>query len=103
LVGYRKLESDSEVPENHSLLKEAEDDPYPITVFGLNKTISSNKISHYLNSTFYHYLTIYKNIKNYGLPYDSWLNAPHWLLNLINKFDDINEEYNRYKTVKGLL
>jgi hypothetical protein len=103
LIGYRKLESDSEVPTNYSVLKEKEDDPYPITVFGLSKPISSNKISKYLNSEFYHYLTIYKNTKNYGLPYDNWLDSPHWLLNLIDRFDSITEEYNRYKAIKGIL
>jgi hypothetical protein len=103
LTGYRKLESDNEVPADHSLLKEKEDDPYPITIFGLNKPISSNKISKYLNEEFYHYLNIYKNTKKFGLPYDNWFYAPHWLLNLIDRFDDINEEYNRYKTIKGLI
>jgi hypothetical protein len=101
LTGYRKIESDNEIPSDYSTLKD--DDPYPITVFGLTKPISSNKISQYLNSEFYHYLTIYKNTKSYGLPYDNWLNAPRWLLNLIDKFDTINEEYNRYKTIKGIL
>jgi hypothetical protein len=103
LAGYRKLESDSEVPENYSLLREQEDDPYPITVFGLSKPVSSNKVSQYLNSTFYHYLAIYKNIKNYGLPYDNWFNAPSWLLDLVDRFDSISEEYNRYKAIKGIL
>jgi hypothetical protein len=100
LIGYRKIESDSEVPTDYSLLK---DDPYPITVFGLSKPISSNKISKYLNSEFYHYLTIYKNTKNYGLPYDNWFSSPRWLLNLIDRFDSVSEEYNRYKTINGLI
>jgi hypothetical protein len=102
LTGYRKLESDNEVPTNYSLLKD-ENDPYPITIFGLNKPISSNKINKYLNSEFYHYLMIYKNIKNYGLPYKTFFDAPTWLLNLIDKFDSINEEYERYKKIKGII
>jgi hypothetical protein len=102
LMGYKKIESDNEVPTDYSLLKE-KDDQYPITVFGLNKPISSNKISKYLNSEFYHYLTIYKNTKNYGLPYKTFFDAPHWLLDLIDRFNTINEEYNRYKAIKGLL
>jgi hypothetical protein len=101
-MGYRKLESDTEVPTDYSVLKE-KDDPYPITVFGLQKPISSNKISNYLNSEFYHYLTIYKNIKKFGLPYDNWFSAPKWLLDLIDKFDTIAEEYTRYKAIKGIL
>jgi hypothetical protein len=101
-MGYRKVESDNEVPTDYSLVKE-KDDPYPITIFGLANPVSSNKISNYLNSEFYHYLTIYKNTKKFGLPYDNWFNAPHWLLNLIDRFDFINEEYNRYKTIKGIL
>jgi hypothetical protein len=103
LIGYRKLESDNEVPQNYSLVKEKKDDPYPITVFGLSKPITSNKISHYLNPQFYHYLEIFKNIKKYGLPYNNFFDAPPWLLNLIEKFDTITEEYNRYKTIKGLV
>jgi hypothetical protein len=103
LIGYRKIESDNEIPQDYSLLKEKDDDPYPITIFGINKPISSNKISSYLTTEFYHYLTIYKNTKNYGLPYDNWLDTPSWLLNLIDKFDSINEEYSRYKTIKGIL
>jgi hypothetical protein len=96
-MGYRKIENDSEVASNYSIVKEKEDDPYPVTIFGLGKPISSNKISHYLNPQFYHYLETYKNIKKYGLPYDNWFKAPHWLLNLIDKFDAITEEYNHYK------
>jgi hypothetical protein len=103
LVGYRKIESDNEVPQDYSLLKEKEDDPYPINIFGLSKPISSNKISQYFNPEFYHYLNIYKNTKKFGLPYDNWLDAPHWLLHLVNTFDDITEEYTRYKTVKGII
>jgi hypothetical protein len=46
---------------------------------------------------------IYKNIKNYGLPFSSWYDAPHWLLDLVDTFDDIKEEYIRYKAIKGLV
>jgi hypothetical protein len=98
LVGYRKIESNSDIPPNYSTLKD--DDPYPITVFGLSKPISSNKINNYLTTEFYHYLQIYKNTKSFGLPYDNWFDAPHWLLDLIDKFDTINDEY---KLLKGLL
>jgi hypothetical protein len=104
LVGYRKVESDSEVPTDYSLLKEKEDDPYPINIFGLSKPLSSNKISNYLNTEFYHYLNIYKNIKSFGLPFkDTWLDNPKWVLTLVHLFDDINEEYDRYKKVKGFI
>jgi hypothetical protein len=101
LIGYRKIESDTEIPSDYSALKE--DDLYPITVFGLNKPVSSNKIGNYLNSEFYHYFKIYKNTKNYGLPYKNWLDAPYWLLDLIDKFDSITEEYTRYKLSKGIM
>jgi hypothetical protein len=101
LIGYKKIESDTETPADYSTVKD--DDPYPIIVFGLNKPVSSNKIGRYLNSEFYHYLKIYKNIKNYGLPYDNWLNAPKWILDLIDKFDSVTEEYNRYKLSKGII
>jgi hypothetical protein len=102
LTGYKKIESDNEVPQDYSLVKE-NDDPYPITIFGLSKPISSNKISKYLTTEFYYYLAIYKNTKNYGLPYDNWLSAPKWLLNLIDRFDSITDEYNHYKTIKGFI
>lgn len=101
LMGYKKLEGDTDVPQNYSLLKE--DDPYPVTVFGLHKPVSSSKIPRYLTTGFYHYLTIYKNVKRYGLPYDTWLDAPNWLMDLLDRFDAVTEEYNRYKAAKGIL
>jgi hypothetical protein len=98
-MGYRRIEADSETPANYSLLT---DDPYPITIFGLTKPISSNKISKYLTPEFYHYAEIYKNVKNYGLPWN-WLTAPRWLLEMINQFDDISDEYYKYKHIRGIL
>jgi hypothetical protein len=101
LIGYKKITDGTSVPRNHSVLKD--DDPYPITVFGLDKPLSSNKIGNYLNGTFYHYLMIYKNIKRHGLPYKNWLDAPYWLLDLVDKFDGVSEEYARYRTIKGIV
>ncbi|MDR0720515.1 MAG: EcoRV family type II restriction endonuclease [Treponema sp.] len=101
LTGYRKIESDNDMPPDYSAVKD--DDPYPVTVFGLTKPVSSNKIGGFLNDTFYHYLRIYKNTKNHGLPYKSWFDAPHWLLDLIDRFDAVAEEYARYKLSKGLV
>jgi hypothetical protein len=46
---------------------------------------------------------LYKNIKNYGLPYKSFFDAPVWLLDLIETFDNIDEEYSRYKAAKGII
>jgi hypothetical protein len=100
-MGYRKAESD-EAPQNYSLLNEKEDDPYPVTVFGLNNPLSSNRISKYLTPEFYYYINIYRNIKSFGLPYNNWIDSPKWLLDLINRFDDISEEFQRYKKVKNL-
>jgi hypothetical protein len=71
-------------------------------VFG-EKTISDSKIGNYLNSEFYHYLMIYKNVKSFGLPYHNWLDSPKWLILLIHLFDEINEEYDRYKKLKGFI
>jgi hypothetical protein len=101
LTGYRRIESDDEAPEA-SPLKE-NDDPYPITVFGLGEPVSSGKIGRYLTGEFYHYLRIYKNVKNYGLPYGAWLDAPGWLLDLVDRFDGVTEEYGRYKAAKGIV
>jgi hypothetical protein len=72
-------------------------------VFGLENPVSSGKIGRYLTGKFYHYLELYKNIKRYGLPYRNWLDAPRWLLKLVDRFDDVSEEYNRYKAVKGIV
>jgi hypothetical protein len=100
-VGYRKIESDNEVPQNYSLI---DNDPYPITIFGLSKPISSNKISNYLNENFYYYLDIYINIKSFGLPFKgTWLDNPKWIIKLVSIFDDISEEYDRYKKSKGYI
>jgi hypothetical protein len=99
-MGYRKIENDNEVPLSHSVLKE--DDPYPIIIFGLSKPLSSNKISKYLTPEFYYYVDIYRNIKSFGLPFKgSWLDNPGWVLTLVHFFDDIKEEYNKYKKLKG--
>jgi hypothetical protein len=102
LTGYKKIENDNEVQADYSVVKE-KDDPYPIAIFGLSKPVSSDKIPGYLTGEFYHYLKIYNNTKKYGLPYKNWLEAPCWLLGLIDRFDDIAEEYGRYKKAKGIL
>jgi hypothetical protein len=100
-MGYRKIESDNDIPPDYSTLKD--DDPYPINIFGLSKPISSKKIDDCLTTDFYHYLNIYKNTKQFGLPYHSWIDAPKWLLTLFHSFTDIENEYERYKKVKGLI
>jgi hypothetical protein len=70
-------------------------------VFGISKPIPSNKIGTYLNDSFYYYLNIYKNIKRFGLPYDNWTLSPKWLLKMIDVFDEIQNEYERYKISNG--
>jgi hypothetical protein len=92
LIGYRKVESDEETPGGFFALKK-DDDPYPIMVFGVVNPIPSNKIGKYLTAEFYYYLKIYKNVKNYGLPYQNWLDAPRWVLELVDKFDSVTAEY----------
>jgi hypothetical protein len=57
-----------------------------------------------LNSEFYYYLNIYKNIKSFGLPFkDTWLDNPKWVLDLVHLFDDINEEWIKYKAIKNIV
>jgi hypothetical protein len=92
LTGYRRIEGEDETPGGHSTLK-SDEDPYPIMIRGIEKPIPSNKIGKYLTSDFYYYLRIYKNVKNYGLPYQSWLDAPRWMLDLVDKFDSVTEEF----------
>jgi hypothetical protein len=101
-MGYRKIESDSEeVPQGFTVTKES--DPYPIEIFGVG-TMSDSKIGKYLTSEFYYYVTIYKNTKSFGLPFPgTWLNNPTWVLTLAQLFDDINEEYRKYKKSKGYI
>jgi hypothetical protein len=102
-MGYRKIENDTEIPLDYSVLKEKED-PYPVLVFGLSKPLSSNKISNYLTPGFYYYVDIYRNIQSFGLPLNgTWLDNPKWVLTLVHFFDDINEEYTKYKKVKGYI
>jgi hypothetical protein len=101
-MGYNRIEGGDDVPQGHSSLEE-HDDPYPVVVFGLNKPLSSGRIGNYLTGEFYHYVKLYRRVKNYGLPYRTWLDAPHWLLDLIDRFDGINEEYKRYKASKGIM
>jgi hypothetical protein len=101
-MGYRRIESGDETPADYSTVRE-KDDPYPVSVFGISKPVSSAKIGAYLSGEFYHYLRIYKNVKRYGLPYNNWFDAPPWLLDLVDRFDGVNEEYGRYKALKGII
>jgi hypothetical protein len=101
-LGYRQFEKDKkDIPTGYKVT--SKNDPYPVEVFS-EKTIPDTKIGEYLNSEFYYYLNIYKNIKSFGLPYpNSWLDNPHWLLSLVFLFDDIGIEYEKYKKIKSLI
>jgi hypothetical protein len=100
-MGYRKIEGDTEVPKGFTVTTKSE--PYPIEVVGVGP-MSDSKIGKYLTQDFYYYVTIYRNIKSFGLPFPgTWLNNPTWILTLVHLFDDINEEYSKYKKSKGYL
>jgi hypothetical protein len=70
-------------------------DPYPVFIFN-EKQISDTKIPQYLNNEFFYYLNIYLNIKSFGLPFNNWLDCPHWLLQLYRLFQDIEKEYENH-------
>jgi hypothetical protein len=47
---------------------------------------------------------IYRNVKSFGLPFkDTWLDNPSWVLELVHLFDDLADEYSRYKLSKGYI
>jgi hypothetical protein len=99
-MGYKKVDSD-DIPAGYEAVKFSE--PYPVSIFGERKPIADTSIGKYLNTEFYYYLNIYRNIKLFGLPYKSWLDCPRWLLYLLHLFDDIEKEYEKYKLSKKLI
>ena len=90
-MGYRKLEN-SDIPVGYKAT--VKNDPYPLEIFN-EKTISDSQLSKYINSEFNYYLNIYKNINQFGLPYN-FIDTPQWLLTLCHLFKDIEKEYEIY-------
>ena len=70
-------------------------DPYPVSIFGESKSIPDNKLGNYLTDEFFYYNSIYENNKKWGLPY-KWIEAPYWVIELHNLFDQLEIEYNNY-------
>jgi hypothetical protein len=65
------------------------DDPFPVTVPGEKKPVSSAKIGDYVNAELYHYWQFYTNTKHAGSPYSGgWLSFPEWIPQLLAFFDN---------------
>jgi len=88
-MGYRKLEG-ADIPSGYKATTPNE--PYPITIFNEEKPISDNKICKYINDEFNYYVSLYENIKEFGL-HCNWVDAPSWLLNLVKDFKNIEKEH----------
>jgi len=97
LTGYRKLEEEN-IPSGYKAA--ATDDPYPISLFNEAKTIPDNKIGKYLNQDFFYYVNIYENNKTFGNLYKSWLDMPHWLIQLHKLFLQTEIEFENYQLSK---
>jgi hypothetical protein len=91
-MGYRKLETE-DIPLNHNSTTPS--DPYPISLSD-GKIIPDNKISKYLNDDFFYYINIYENIKEFGIPYKNWIEAPHWLLDMYKRLKQKEKQYENY-------
>jgi hypothetical protein len=98
LTGYRKLDTE-DIPTGYKATTPS--DPYPVKVFNEPKTIPDNKIGQYINEEFNYYMNIYLNIKSFGLPFNNWLDCPHWLLELYHLFQDTEKEYENYLIAKN--
>jgi len=49
-----------------------------------------------MDDEFYYYNSIYENIKEFGLPYQNWLDAPPWVLQMYNFFKSVDNEFENY-------
>jgi len=96
-MGYRKLQG-ADIPSGYKVTTPSE--PYPVSIFGEEKTIPDNKIFKYINAEFNYYITIYENIKMFGLPHKDWTQAPHWLLDMYKMLKAIEGEYEVYQINK---
>jgi len=67
-------------------------EPFPITLPGEEKSISSKKIEEYLSNDFFYYYDIYIKQKHHGKPFDGgWTELPEWYLQLVIHFDNAIE------------
>jgi len=86
---------------------ESIDDPWPITLPGEEKPISSSKIGGYINEDFGYYYQFYTKTKHAGAPLSGgWTEWPAWIPQLISYFDNaieavkIHNEREAYKGIK---
>ena len=93
LIGYRKLNGDN-IPNDCNIT--TPQDPYPVKIFGEEKTIADNKIGKYINNEFNYYLNIYENNKIFGVPFKDWTLIPKWLIDMTKMFNQIENEYQNY-------
>lgn len=78
-----------------------EEEPYPVDVFGEPNPILDTKIADYLTNDVFHYIGVYKRIKQFGLPYPSWLDAPHWVTDLYDSFEQVEREWEHWQMPKS--
>jgi len=100
-LGYRKTESNDAPTGYKSASAMNDDDVYPISIFGEEKPIPNNKLGRYINSDFFYYNGIYENNKRFGFPYKDWFDAPHWVLELHELFENTDKEYEIHLMNKG--
>ena len=92
-MGYRRAESTETAPSRQS------SEPFPVSIFGEPKPIADNKIGKHLTDEIFYYIDIHRKIKKFGLPhiYRSWLDAPHWLMDLHDLFESTETEYEHWQ------
>lgn len=74
---------------------------FPVAVPGVEKILSSKTIGTYYTPELFHYLGFYQQVKRFGLPYASFLDAPWWAPQLHAAFDQGYAEIEAFQLKRG--
>jgi hypothetical protein len=69
---------------------------FPVRLPGIDKLLSTRSIRHYYTKELIHYLDFYWDVKRFGLPFNTFLECPYWVLQLQRKFDGIYQEIENF-------
>jgi hypothetical protein len=81
--------------------EESEGEAFPVTLPGVEKILSSNKLKQYDTPELTYYFGVYCNTNRYGLPFSNWTETPVWLLRLMAAFDAAIRDCTEYRRKKG--
>jgi hypothetical protein len=69
-----------------------EGEAFPARFPGIEKPLSTKSIRGYYSAELFHYLDFYHKVKQFGLPFKSFLECPAWVLQLQDRFDGAYRE-----------